>query len=143
MTIIESVRNFIKTCPYLERFDGAVSVNVDCLSEEATSYSIEKIPTSPILKKYVGGGSLRQEVFIFCSREGYGEDVFQNIENSGFYEKFSEWIEEMNNKEIYPVLDEKRIPQKIEVTTNGYVFGTDIDNARYQIEFRLVYLQEV
>lgn len=143
MTIIESVRNFIKKCPHLEKFNGAVSINVDCLPESATSYSIEKIPSNPILKKYVGGGSLRQECFSFCSREEYGEDVFQNIENSGFYEKFSEWIEEMNNNEIYPELDKNKMPQKIEVTTNGYAFATDVDKARYQIEFRLVYLQEV
>ena len=81
--IIEAVRTFIKTCPYLQEFDGAIRVNVDYLSDEPTSYSIEEVPIEPILKRYVDGSTRRQYAFIFTSRESYGADVLQNIANSG------------------------------------------------------------
>lgn len=142
MLIIESVRNFIKKCPKIKTFDDAVSVNINYLNEKPDTYSIEEVPVNPIVKRYVGGSTLRQKVFMFCSRNNYGEDIFNNINNSGFYEEFAEWIEEMNKKGELPILDDNKEAQKIEVITNGYAFNTEVDKARYQIEFRLTYLQE-
>ncbi|BDU87302.1 hypothetical protein SNUCP2_03850 [Clostridium perfringens A] len=142
MLIIESVRNFIKKCPKIKTFDDAVSVNINYLNEKLDTYSIEEVPVNPIVKRYIGGSTLRQKVFVFCSRNSYGEDVFTNINNSGFYEEFAEWIEKMNNNGELPVLGDNKESQKIEVITNGYAFATEVDKVRYQIEFRLTYLQE-
>lgn len=141
MTIIENIRNFIKKCPYLEEFEGAVRIGVDYLDKETTNYSIEKVPCNPIIKKYVDSSCKKQELFIFSSRESYGQDVFNNIDNINFYEKFAEWIEEMNIKGELPLLDNKKEAEKLEVTSNGYAFATDIDKARYQIQLRLIYLE--
>ncbi|MDM0609223.1 chloramphenicol resistance protein [Clostridium perfringens] len=140
MTIIESIRNFIKECPYLEEFEGAVRIGVDYLDKETTTYSIEKVPCNPIIKKYVDGSCKKQELFIFSSSESYGQDVFNNLENINFYEKFADWIEEMNIKGELPLLDNKEA-EKLEVTSNGYAFATDIDKARYQIQLRLIYIE--
>ncbi len=52
MTIIESIRDYIKTCPYLTEL---AKVNVDFLPDDPTTYSIEQTPTEPILKKYMDG----------------------------------------------------------------------------------------
>lgn len=142
MLIIESVRNFIKKCPKIKTFDDAVAVNINYLNEKPDTYSIEEVPVNPIVKRYVGGGTLRQKVFVFCSRNSYGEDVFNNINNSGFYEEFAEWIEEMNTRGELPKLDVNKEAQKIEIITNGYAMETDMNLSRYQIEFRLTYLQE-
>lgn len=142
MLIIESVRNFIKKCPQIKTFDDAISININYLNEKLDTYSIEEVPVNPIVKRYVGGSTLRQKVFIFCSRNSYSEDVFNNINNSGFYEEFAEWIEEMNNKGELPELEGNKEAQKIEIITNGYAFATEVDKARYQIEFRLTYSQE-
>lgn len=141
MTVIESIRNFIKNCPYLEEFEGAIRIGVDFLDKETTTYSLEKVPTNPIIKKYIDGSCKKQELFIFSSRESYGPDVFNNLENINFYEKFAEWIEEMNIKGELPSLDNKREAEKIEVTSNGYAFQTDVDRARYQIQMRLIYIE--
>lgn len=141
MTIIESIRNFIKKCPHLEEFEGAIRIGVDYLDKESTTYSIEKVPSNPVVKKYVDSSCKKQELFIFSSRESYGQDVFNNIDNINFYEKFAEWIAEMNNKGEFPLLDGKREALKIEVTSNGYAFQTDIDKARYQIQLRLIYIE--
>ncbi|MDU1453151.1 chloramphenicol resistance protein [Paraclostridium sordellii] len=140
MTIIESIRKFIKKCPFLEEFNGAVRIGVDYLDSEATTYSIEKVPCNPIIKKYVDGSSKRQEQFIFASRESYSEDIFNNLENINFYEKFAEWIEQNNNEGNLPILDNKEA-LSIELTSNGYAFQTDIDKAQYQIQMKLIYME--
>lgn len=142
MTVIESIRNFIKKCPYLEEFEGAIRIGIDYLSNDTTTYSIEKVPCNPIIKKYVDGSCKKQELFIFTSRESYGQDVFNNLENINFYEKFAEWIEEMNIKGELPLLDNKKEAEKLEVTSNGYAFQTDVDKAQYQIQLRLIYIEE-
>ncbi|MCC0752610.1 chloramphenicol resistance protein, partial [Clostridioides sp. ZZV13-5731] len=125
MTIIESIRNFIRKCPHLDEF--AKGINIEFLNENVTSYSIETVPTDTILKKYVNGDCLKQFVFIFASLESYGDDILQNIENSDFYEKFAKWIEMQNSLGELPELDGLKESLKIEVTTPAYPFQTDID----------------
>lgn len=141
MTIIESIRNFIKKCPYLEEFEGAIRIGVDYLDKETTTYSIEKVPCNPIIKKYVDGSCKKQELFIFTSRESYGPDIINNLNNINFYENLVSWLEEKNRTGDLPILDGKREVEKIEILTNGYAFQTDIDKARYQIQLRLIYLE--
>lgn len=84
----------------------------------------------------------KQEVFIFCSRESYGEDVFVNLENINFYENFSKWIEEQNILNNFPLVDEGYEVLKIEILTNGYAFQTSEDKAQYQIQMKLIYLEK-
>lgn len=80
---------------------------------------------------------MKQFLFIFASREYYGQTVRQNIENLAFYEHFSEWITEAE----LPDLD-GRIPVSIEVVTGGYAFDSGSNTARYQIQLRLLYEEE-
>lgn len=139
MSIIQNIRDFIAQCPLLS--DG--KLNVDFLGVEPLEYTIESIPSEKVVKKYVDGSSIRQYEFVFASRESFGTDTRQNIENSSFYENFADWIEDCNDNEIFPDLDSLyRTPQSIEVTTSGYVFELDTDNARYQIQLRLTYYQD-
>ncbi|MDN9637786.1 chloramphenicol resistance protein [Clostridioides difficile] len=140
MTIIESVRNFIRKCPHLDEF--AKGINIEFLNDNVTSYSIETVPADSILKKFVNGDCIKQFVFIFASIESYGNDILQNIENSDFYEKFAKWIETQNNLGELPELDGLKESLKIEVTTPGYPFQTDIDKVQYQIQLRLKYFEK-
>ena len=87
--IIDSIRNYMRNLECLDTFNNAIRVNVNYLEPNTDTYSIEEVPIEPILKKYVNGDSIRQYAFIFTSREPYGIDVLQNIDNSGFYEKFA------------------------------------------------------
>ena len=139
MTLMESVRIFIKECPHIDTFSTVLGV--DYLAKENKSYSIEEIPCNPVVKKYIDGSSVRQYLFIFSSREAYGQDVLTNLDNLGFYELFSAWVEEQSNLENLPTLDNGEA-LKIEVLTNGYAFDTDIDNARYQIQCKLTYFRK-
>lgn len=140
--IIDSLRNYIRTCPHLDTFNNAIRVNVNYLEPYADTYSIEEVPIEPILKQYVNGDSIRQYAFIFTSRKPYGVDVLQNIDNSGFYEKLAEWIEKNNNNDIFPLLDNGLEPLEIKVTSTGYAFAVTEDTAQYQINLRLKYFRK-
>ena len=140
MSIIESIREYMSRCPLLS--EG--NINVDFLGSENIEYSIETVPCEPVIKYYVGGASLRQYEFIIASREFYSTDVVQNIQNSAFYEKLAEWIEEKSRNKILPVLEnEKQSAQKLEILTHGALISEDAKTAVYQIQLRLIYIQEV
>lgn len=138
MTLIQAVRNYLMTCPLLK--DGVI-FNVDQLDADV-SYTIDTVPCNPIIKKYTDGGSRRQFQFVFASREKYGEQVIENIENSGFYEQFSDWIEQQNCNMNFPDLGNYRTPYGIEILSSGYVYDAEDDTARYQIQLNLIYYQD-
>lgn len=140
MTVIESVRNFIQTCPYLPEFSQAVGL--DYLDESLRSYMVEVVPVTPIVKRYTNGDTVRQLVFVFASRQYYGPDVIEQIENSAFYEHFAEWLSECTFSKELPQLDMGKEAKKIEATTTGYVFNADLGIAQYQIQCRFLYYQE-
>ncbi|NFS06265.1 chloramphenicol resistance protein [Clostridium botulinum] len=139
--IINSLRDYIRKCPYLDTFNNAIKVNVNYLEPNADTYSIEEVPIEPVVKKYVNGDSVRQYAFVFTSREPYGADVLQNIDNSGFYEKFANWIEQNNNNNILPVLNGLE-PLEIKVTSTGYAFAVTEDTAQFQIQLKLKYFKK-
>ncbi|WLF70479.1 chloramphenicol resistance protein [Clostridium septicum] len=140
--IIDSLRNYIKKCPYLDAFNNAVKVNVNYLEPYTDTYSIEEVPIDPIVKKYINGDSIRQYAFIFTSREPYGVDVLQNIDNSGFFEKLANWIDDNNNNNILPLLDNGLESLEVKVTSTGYAFAVTEDTAQFQIQLKLKYLKK-
>lgn len=135
--MIEKIRDYFKGKVTLaEEFDNIL---VDFLGEDATSYSIEPIPVEPVLKYYADGGSLRQYIFQFGSREFYDNSVAQNINNLGFYEKFQEEIETNNKNGVLP--DIKGI-QNIECLNNGTIQDVQSGTAKYVIQMRITYEKE-
>lgn len=140
MTIIESVRDYISKLNCIKTFDSILNVNF--LNSEEDSFSIEEIPTEIIIKKYADGSSVRKFDFIFCSREPYGVEVIQNIENSKFYELLTNEIEENNDKEELPELGEGYESLSIEVTSSSYLATVNEDTAMYQINLRLRYIKQ-
>ena len=141
MKIIESVKNFILTCPYLTEL---AAVNVDFLPDSTDTYSIEEVPTNSVIKTYLDGAQERQYVFVFASRFYYSDETKNNIENSGFYEDFSDWLDEQSQNGNLPIMREGLTPTKIEAISSGYLFDIsgDLSNARYQIQCRLIYDKE-
>ena len=136
--IIDGLRDYIRKCPCLEKFNNAVRVNVNYLADDTTTYTIEEVPTEPIIERYIDGSSKRQYNFIFASREPYSSDVLQNIANSGFYEEFVNWIE--SNEEL-PILGDNLEALKVEVLTSAYAIAVTEDTTRYQIQLSLKYMK--
>ncbi|MGN1358662.1 MAG: chloramphenicol resistance protein [Bacilli bacterium] len=140
MKIIESIKNYIENLDCMKTFKNAINVNF--LDGEMDSFSIEEIPCTPILKRYVDGITLRQFEFTFCSREPYGAEIIQQIENSSFYEDFVEEIEHKNHECILPIGVDNIEPVGIEITSSSYVATVTEDTALYQINLRFKYLKE-
>ena len=74
MSIIQAIRDYIAACPLLH--EGAI-VGVDRLGAQGVAYTIDTTPCEPVVRQYVDGGSMRQFLFVFASREAYdtGDDT--------------------------------------------------------------------
>ena len=138
MKIIESIREYINKCPALEKFN----LNVNYLEDDFDSYSIEETPCEPILKRYIDGSTKEQYQFTFSSKEPYSSDVIGNLDNSGFYEDFSNWIETNNKQHILPELEKGLESTQIKILSSPYCVEATEDKAIYQIQLNLIYLKK-
>lgn len=141
MSIIESIRDYLLKCPYLNEL---AKVNVDFLPEDPMTYSIEQTPSEPVIKKYLDGTTDRQITFVFACRMFYSDELINNINNSGFFEKFQDWLFDNSEEGILPKLEDGMIPDRIEAISSGYLYDIsgDLTNARYQVQCRLLYEKE-
>lgn len=137
MTILESVREYIKTFPPLSERE----INVDYLPGDAQSYSVDVVPSEEILRQYVDGSSIRQFSFMVAVRNTYGQTVRQQLDNIGFFEEFTKWLERNAENGIFPELTDGRVSRGIAVSASGHAFETSTDTARYQLQCRLEYFQ--
>lgn len=136
-SIIKSLEEYFLKCDMLK--DGCL--RVDYLGEKPIEYAIEVLPCDPVLKKYVNGDTMRQYLFAFGSKEFYSQERQQNIENSAFYERFSDWVEEQNEAGNLPVLPDGMEAEDLQVISSGYLHGETGKHARYQIQLRLKYFK--
>ena len=138
MTVIESIRKWLKTYPGLSG-----RLDVDFLDEEAEAYSLDTIPCEEVIKRYRDGSKMKQYQFAVSSRRFYEQNINQNIDNLKFFEDLTEWVENKAAVKDFPVMDKGRTAQKIVVTSNAYPFIVSEDGkARYQIQMRLEYFSK-
>lgn len=138
-TIIGSIREYVATCPLIKNL--GTKGKVDFLMEKGKSFSIEPIPVNPIVSEYIGGGGERQYAFYLAFRFNYSDEAKMNMDNSGFFEELQEWLEEQNDLDNLPHLGDGKQANRIEIMSNGYLFGVtqDMKYGRYQIQCRLLY----
>ena len=87
-SIIEGLTDYFLRCPLLK--DGVFRVNA--LGTDPVEYALESAITSPVVRTYVDGSSIRQYQFNFNSREAYSMDRIMAIRNESFYEDFCNWV---------------------------------------------------
>lgn len=133
--IIDSLREFFEECPLLK--NGKINVNY--LGSRGADYSIEAVPSSPVVKRYVDGGEIRQYAFVFASREFYDEDRLHNMDIARFYEELCSWIENRSASGQLPKLEDGFAAERIEIAATGYIAGANASSARFQIQCRLIY----
>lgn len=139
MSIIAAVRSYLAT--YSELEDGA-PVWVDFLGPQATEYAVVPLAGEKVVDRYLNGGSLREFPFAFRSMESTADDL-ERLENAGFYEAFSDWLESQTLAETLPDLGVKKTAVAIEATGWAYLYEEGkSDTAIYQINCRLEYEQE-
>lgn len=139
MTIIDGVRAWLKT--YEGLADGRLSV--DFLPEETKSYSVDTVPTTEIVKRYLDGSSIRQFLFCVSSREFYSDNIAQNVDNQAFYEGLAAWLERKSKLRQFPNIGTGRTVRSIEISSTAYPFVVDEHGtARYQLQLKLTYFQK-
>lgn len=138
MTVIESLREWFK------QYEGLSGrLDVDFLPAEADTYSLDTIPCEEVMKRYMDGGTLRQYQFAVSSRRAYDHNISQNVDNLGFFEGLTEWVEARVKARELPDMGEGKTARKLVVTSNAYPFVvTEDGKARYQIQMRLEYYKE-
>ena len=82
MAIISAIREYIAGCPLLH--DGAI-LGVDQLEADTIGYTVDTTPCEPVVQKYTDGSDKRQFLFVFASREKYGERVLDRAEQLAGY----------------------------------------------------------
>lgn len=132
-SMIAALRQYFMGCPYLR--DG--EFNIDYLPN-GRSYSLDPIPSDPVYKAYVDGGKIYQFQYSFTSKEAYDGDSRTMIDNSFFYQNLSEWVEQQNNDDILPELKGRQVISNT-LMSSYYLFGSDADLAKYQVQLRLLY----
>lgn len=137
-SIINALEKYFIGCELLK--DGAL--RVDYLGEKPVEYTVEVLPCDPVVKRYLGGSTVRQYLFAFGSREFYSQERLQNIQNSAFYERLADWVETKSMSGVLPELPDGMEAQQLEVVSSGYLFDGSMTNARYQIQLRLLYFKE-
>lgn len=137
--MINNIREFLLQYKYFQ--ENGTFVNVNYLDQEVGDFSIEPVPTKPIIKSYINGDKIKQYEFALISKNSYSEDVLTNIENCGFYEDFESWIEECNDNDILPNLNNNMESRSIEIVSNGILVNNESSECIYQITLKLVYFK--
>jgi len=132
--MVDSIMDWLKQ--YIEDTD----IEIDYIGEDALGYSLKLPVNTPIISKDINGNKYMQKLFSFNIRTLYG-DADTNENNLEIFENFKEWVEEQNESENLPILEENQEPVEVEVLTDGYLLQADNDlqNAVYVIQCRLLY----
>ena len=102
--LIDSVRSYILTCPFLS--DGRV--NVDYIGTDMGYLLTLSLATRSCRDTRTVGRRTVQ--FAFTSQEEYDQDARINIENSGFFQSFEEWLEQQSFNGNLPETRRKEEP---------------------------------
>ena len=138
--MIENIRKYISECPYLDEF---IAINVNYLVDKVKAYSVnESASYNPLINEDNCGNKEMQFLFSFDAKMHWNEEVKNNIDNSLFFEKFRNWLEQNDEKDIYPELDNNILPISISAITNGYIYATNSDEAIYRISCKFTYLKK-
>jgi hypothetical protein len=139
MTIIESLQTYIKTYSGLKT---GRPVWVNFLGSEPTDYSIVPLQGTKILESYLNGTKIMKYSFALETMESTADDLTR-LQNLGFYEAFSDWLDSQTKSKELPILGEGQTAQKIEAVTGGCLMETSTsETGRYQIICDLEYRQE-
>lgn len=138
----EKLREWFRSCPVLS---APARFGVDYLAENPTEYAIYSVPSPLAYHNNVLGEEILDDVqtinFIFASKEPFGSDVDQNIDNLGFYAAVVDWILEQNAARNFPVINGGRV-RSLVPTLTAYPAETGADAAKYQIQIRLTYRRD-
>lgn len=115
-------------------------INANMLDNDVNNYSLDKIPTSSTVEKWINGTEIHRDVFSFRSRCSYSQDTLNNLKNIGFFETFEKIIKSNNAKGILPEI--KGI-ESIECLNTGTMVSAETNTAEFDIQIQITYKEEV
>ena len=138
----QALWSWIRRCPQLRQ--GA-KVGVDYLADTATEYAIYAIPSQIRTRENVLGeitpAARQTQSFYIASKEPYGADARQTMQNQEFYEKIVEWIWEQNRRRNLPELPGGKVIA-VSPTLTTLIADAGSDVAKYQIQIQLTYRRD-
>lgn len=138
-TRISKLRTYLFSIIDTLATDKNYQINANMLSNDINNYSLDKIPTSSQVEKWVTGLEIHRDVFSFKSRNAYSQDVINNLSNIGFFEQFESIIKSNNKKGVLP--DIKGI-ESIECLNCGTMLSSDTNTAEFDIQIQITYREE-
>lgn len=111
-------------------------INADMLSNDPDYYSLDKIPTSSVVQKWITGNEIHKDVYSFRSRRNYSQDTLNNLKNIGFFEEFESLIKSNNKEGILPEIEGI---ESIECLNCGTLNYADTNTAEFDIQIQITY----
>lgn len=137
MTIIEAVRDYIDKCPHLDSKSGQVSVNY--MGNDPIQYGIYPLPGEKVVEKYIVTGGIYEYPFALRVNASNADD-YARLEAQGFFETFSDWLDEKSQSGDLPELLSGKTPMSITAQSNGYLLEQgESGTAIYEVPCKLIY----
>lgn len=136
-TRIEKIRNYLFGIINTLTEDRNYQINANMLSDKIDDYSLDKIPTAPVVSPWILGGGRYKETYSFKTRKSYSKEAIVNLDTMGFFEKFEKTIEENNKNKIRPEITGI---EKIELL-NPFTMSMNDDgkSAKFEIQIEITY----
>lgn len=138
-TRISKLRTYLFSIIDTLATDKNYQINANMLSNDINNYSLDKIPTSSQVERWVTGLEIHRDIFSFKSRNAYSQDVINNLSNIGFFEQFEIIIKSNNKKGVLPEI--KGI-ESIECLNCGTMLSSDTNTAEFDIQIQITYREE-
>jgi len=111
-------------------------INAYMLSDKIDNYSLDKVPTEPMVENWIIGVQKRRDVYSFRSRMSYSQQTIDNLTNVGFFEEFENIIKSNNDKGVLPDIENI---ESIECLNCGTMNNTDGTTAEFDIQIQITY----
>lgn len=134
-SIMDSVCEYLSGCPLI---DPKLPFYLDYVDDE-DCYCVATVPNAPF-RKDILGNRIYTVTFQFAYRTAIGSDV-ERGKNIEFLEQFCRWIDEQNDRRIFPALAENQIGQSLKVveTSNLDEVGEERTTGIYITQLQFVY----
>lgn len=117
--------------------DEEPDININMLYNDPNNYSLDKVPTSSTVEKWVTGTEIHKDLYSFRSRMDYSKDYETNLNNIDFFEKFENTIELKNKKKELPDIEGI---ESIECMNCGSMVNTTSNTAEFDIQIQIKYI---
>lgn len=138
MSIIKSLQNFLET------FDGMELKDIPHVltdqTNQSSSYALAPSGNGKIITD-IAGNKTYQNNYVFYAKEAAADEVDRQ-ENYDFLESFSDWIDEQNENENFPILPLNYSVEEIQVS-NILLFDIEEDGTGlYQVQIQLIFTKK-